>query len=192
MARRDPEVTGDPVSELVRLFGERGGSEYGGEAVTQLEHALQGAMFAEQEGANSALITAVLLHDLGHLLHDLPEDAPDHGIDDHHEVLAARWLTTRFGSDVVEPVRLHVAAKRYLCATDPAYQAALSPPSLLSLKLQGGPMSSEEARKFEASPHFEAAVRLRHYDEKAKIAGLTTPDLGHFLEHVRAALPKAG
>jgi phosphonate degradation associated HDIG domain protein len=192
MPRRDPDLNEDPVSEIARLFNERGDSEYGGEAVTQLEHALQGAMLAEQDGADSALISAVLLHDVGHLLHNLSDDAPDHGIDDHHEVLAARWLSRRFGPEVVEPARLHVAAKRYLCATDSDYQASLSPPSLLSLKLQGGPMSAEEARQFEASPHFKAAIRLRHYDDQAKVAGLATPDLGHFLELVRAVLPAAG
>src|SRR5579871_1803106 len=149
MTRRDLESTTDPVAEIDRLFRERGRSRYGGEAVTQLEHALQAAALAEQEGARPALIAAALLHDVGHLLHDLPDDAPERDVDDRHESLAARWLAGRFGPEVVDPVRLHVAAKRYLCATAPGYLDGLSPPSLHSLELQGGPMSPGQARRFE-------------------------------------------
>jgi predicted HD phosphohydrolase len=125
------------IAEIARLFAERGDSAYGREAVSQREHALQAASLAVAEGASAALVTAALLHDVGHLLHDLPEDVPDEGVDDRHEELAGRWLATRFGADVVDPVRLHVAAKRYLCAIDPTYRQQLSPPSLLSLRLQG-------------------------------------------------------
>lgn len=178
----------DPIDEIARLFRERGDSGYGGEAINQREHALQAALFAERDGAESALIAAALLHDVGHLLHNLPEDAPDREIDDRHEELAARYLARRFGPDVVEPVRLHVPAKRYLCTAEPGYLAALSAPSLLSLRLQGGPMSADEVAEFRSSPHFAAAIRLRRWDEAAKIPGFATPDLAHFLPHVRAAL----
>jgi len=178
----------DTVKEVATLFRRRGASEYGGESVTQLEHALQAAMFAERRGATSTLITAALLHDIGHLLHDLPDTAPDEGIDDLHEELGHRWLAGRFPPQVAEPVRLHVAAKRYLCAVDARYQAALSAPSLISLALQGGPMSPEEAAEFEANDHFLASVALRRWDDAAKVIGLETPPLEHFLEHVSAVV----
>src|SRR5262245_21120661 len=109
------------ADEVLGLFRRRGGSNYGQEAVTQLEHALQAAFFAELAKATGALIAAALLHDVGHLLHDLPEDAPDAGIDDRHEALAAAWLGKRFGPEVVEPAAMHVDAKRYLCAVDGDY-----------------------------------------------------------------------
>ncbi len=182
MARR-------PVAEeIAELFRRRGESLYGGEAVTQTEHALQAAYLAEQTGASQPLILAALLHDVGHLLHDLPEDAPDDGIDDVHEELGNRYLQRSFVPAVCDPVRLHVAAKRYLCAVDPAYQASLSPPSLQSLALQGGPYTPEEAREFEAEPYFQDSVELRRWDDLAKVVGLETPDLAHYLEYLPAGL----
>lgn len=165
------------VDEIVGLFAERGDSGYGGEPVNQREHALQSAHFACRVGAPPALVVSALLHDMGHMLHDLPDDAPDHGMDDRHEVLAARWLSARFGPEVVEPARLHVAAKRFLCAVEPGYYEALSEPSKLSLRLQGGPMSIEEAERFRAAPHAESAVILRRCDDSAKVPDLSVPDL---------------
>jgi phosphonate degradation associated HDIG domain protein len=178
------------VIEIERLFGERGASLYGGEQVTQLEHALQAATLAETSGADAATITAALLHDIGHLLHDLPDDAPDEGVDDVHEQLAERWLSCHFGPAVTEPVRLHVDAKRYLCAAEPGYQESLSPPSVQSLMLQGGPLSSEDARLFEQNPLFESVVQVRRWDDLAKVPGLETPDLDHFLEYVQQVVCK--
>lgn len=175
------------VQNIVRLFHDRGHSEYGGEAVTQLQHALQCAALAESEQASSSLISAALLHDVGHLVHALPDDAPDQGVDDVHEELGQRYLRKIFGDDVTEPVRLHVAAKRYLCAVDAEYQQQLSQPSLLSLKLQGGPMSSAEVAEFRSSPWAEAAVRLRRWDDQAKISELPTPELEHFVSHLQMA-----
>lgn len=177
--------------EISRLFRDRGDSEYGGEAVTQRQHALQTADRAERDGADVPLITAALLHDIGHLLHDLPDDAPAADIDDRHERLAARWLADRFGPEVVEPVRLHVAAKRYLCTVEPGYHDLLSEPSRTSLALQGGPMTADEVRDFEASPHWRDAVRLRRWDDAAKAPGLPTPDVAHFLRRLRDATPGA-
>ena len=176
------------TAEIVRLFAERGGSQYGGEAVTQLEHALQTAYFAQREGATPALIAAALMHDVGHLLHALPDDAPDRGVDDAHEALAAAWLARRFAPAVAAPVALHVAAKRYLCAVDPAYVQQLSVPSIQSLRLQGGPMSAGEIQWFESRPHFADAVRLRRWDDAAKVVGLPTPDLTHFARYLDLAL----
>ncbi|WP_425619313.1 phosphonate degradation HD-domain oxygenase [Anatilimnocola sp. NA78] len=177
---------------VLKLFQANGGSRYGGENVSQLEHALQAAYFAEADGAASPLIAAALLHDVGHLLHDLPADAPDRGIDDRHEALGAHWLKERFGPDVCDPVQLHVDAKRYLCAVDAAYLQVLSGPSIQSLELQGGPMSAEEVARFEQRPHFQDAVRLRRWDDAAKVPELVTPYLEHFARHLDAAVAKEG
>jgi phosphonate degradation associated HDIG domain protein len=172
------------VGHIGRLFEERGDSMYGGEGVTQLEHALQAATLAEASGADSATIVAALLHDVGHLLHDLPDDAPDTGIDDVHERLAYEWLRQYFPPEVTEPVRMHVDAKRYLCGVEPEYQQALSPPSVQSLMLQGGPYTPEEAREFERNPHFSQAVQVRRWDDLAKVPDFVTPSLDHFLSYV--------
>jgi phosphonate degradation associated HDIG domain protein len=186
MDRTDPSTRQATTAEILQLFHAHGNSQYGGEAVSQLEHALQAAFFAEQEQAEPALITAALLHDVGHLLHALPDDAPEQGIDDRHEALAAQWLAKRFGPEVIEPVGLHVEAKRYLSATDPGYFQKLSPPSVLSLELQGGPMSEEETLHFEGRRSFAAAVRLRRWDDAAKVVDLVTPPLEHFAQYVDA------
>lgn len=172
------------VDDILKRFVDHGDSAYGGEAVTQREHALQTATLAERAGASASLIVAALLHDLGHLLHDLPDDAPERGIDDHHENAAANYLSRCFPSEVVEPVRLHVAAKRYLCAVESTYLAQLSGPSITSLLLQGGPMSVAEVTSFQQHPHYEAAVRLRRWDDAAKDPQFQTPPLSHFTKYV--------
>ncbi len=172
------------ADDVRQLFEKCGGSQYGGEAVTQLAHALQAASMAEQDRADAALIVAALLHDVGHLLHELPDDSPDHGIDDLHERLGAEWLASRFPAEVTAPVRLHVESKRYLCAADEGYWDRLSEPSRQSLALQGGPMSEAECDSFRRGAHFERAIALRRWDDAAKIAGLQTPSLEHFLGYV--------
>jgi phosphonate degradation associated HDIG domain protein len=176
------------ISEIEDLFARRGGSLYGGEAVTQQEHALQAAWLAEKSDANATLITASLLHDIGHLLHNLPDSAPDSGINDQHEELGVRWLARHFAAGVTEPVRLHVTAKRYLCAVESDYLAAISPASAQSLELQGGPLSPDEVQSFESSPFLRDAVNLRRWDDEAKKVGLPTPDLAHFLSYTDAIL----
>jgi phosphonate degradation associated HDIG domain protein len=183
---RETEMT-DPVGRILTLFRERGDAAYLGEAVSQTEHALQTAWAAEKAGADSDLIAAALLHDIGHLLHHFPEDCADHGVDDRHEELGARWLARHFGPAVSEPVRLHVPAKRYLCAVEPKYLHGLSPASTRSLQLQGGPFTPEEAAHFRDGPFSRAAVLLRRWDEEAKVPGLKTPDLEHFRPHLEAA-----
>lgn len=182
----------DAVRQIVRLFEDRGDSAYGFEAVSQREHALQAAHLARQSGADSALIAAALLHDIGHLLHDLPADAPNRGQDDHHEELGRRWLARWFDNEVVEPVRLHVAAKRYLCAVDPTYQQHLSRPSLVSLELQGGPMSPEEIQDFEASPQHLAAVALRRWDDQAKVPRWNVPGIDDYRSDLKDAMTRPG
>jgi phosphonate degradation associated HDIG domain protein len=178
------DTPGAVVVDILRLFAEHGDSDYGGEAVSQRTHALQAAHFARQAGAQPALVVAALLHDIGHMLHDLPDDAPTHGIDDRHEALAARWLAGRFGPEVVEPVLLHVAAKRYLCAVEPGYYESLSEPSRVSLQLQGGAMSPEEAERFRTSPHAASAVTLRRCDDSAKVPDLDVPELAAYLSSI--------
>src|SRR5215471_15796700 len=125
-----------------------------------------------------------LLHDVGHMIHDLGEDPAGRGIDDVHEERGATWLAERFGAGVSEPVRMHVAAKRYLCAVESDYFGKLSPDSVRSLGLQGGPMSADEVEDFRRNPLHAEAVRLRRYDEAAKDPRASTPDFDHFLRHV--------
>lgn len=177
----------DPTDEILALLARGDRDLYSGERISQLEHALQCAWFAEQAGAPTALVVATLAHDVGHILAG-GEYAAARGVDGRHEESGADFLARRFGPEVSEPVRLHVAAKRYLCAVDPAYFDRLSPASVRSLALQGGPMSPQEVEAFEASPHAEAAVRLRQWDEQGKIVGLRTPGLEHFRPMVQAAL----
>jgi len=168
------------VDEIIELFARRGGDAYFGEPVSQLEHALQTAFQAEQEGASDTLIASALLHDVGHLLHKAPEDIADRGIDCRHERVGALWLARHFPAAVTEPIRLHVAAKRYLCAIDSEYQRGLSTASIRSLALQGGPMSDDEVREFEASPYAREGVRLRRWDDLAKVVGSKAPGLAQY------------
>jgi [1-hydroxy-2-(trimethylamino)ethyl]phosphonate dioxygenase len=180
------------VEEIIRLFEVRGRDAYLGEPVSQAEHALQAAHLADQEGANDALTVAALLHDVGHLLHELGEDVADRGIDARHEIAGGSWLASHFGPEVVEPARLHVDAKRYLCAVEPAYREGLSPASNLSLALQGGPMSPAEISRFTSNPHHRDAVRLRRWDDEAKVPGLAVPGLDHYLDRLVATLESKG
>src|SRR5260370_22877879 len=126
------------VDRLLELLATKGVRQYGGEQVSQREHALQCAFLATREGAPADLVAAALLHDIAHLLHGKGERPAARGIDDKHEEIGAEHLLAAFGPNVAEPVRLHVPAKRYLCATDPGYFACLSPGSVRSLALQGG------------------------------------------------------
>ena len=170
----------DPVNHLMQIFATAGARRYGGEAVTQLEHALQAAVWAQAADAEDSLVAAALLHDVGHLIDREPEVAMAEAVDDRHEDLGARLLAEWFPLEVSEPVRLHVAAKRYLCACDPAYFDRLSKESRRSLALQGGAFAEREAAAFIAQPFAEAAVRLRRWDEAAKVPEARTPDLESF------------
>ncbi|HJZ49207.1 MAG TPA: hypothetical protein VKE41_18645 [Roseiflexaceae bacterium] len=177
----------DVIDRIFATFIAYGDRDYG-ENVSVLAHSLQAAYAAEQDGAAPTLIAAAVLHDYGHLIHGLPEDCADQGIDSLHEQLGAAFLVRYFVPAVTEPVRLHVAAKRYLCAVDATYLAALSPASAQSLLLQGGPFSAEEVAAFEASPHFMDAVRLRRYDDIGKDPEAWTPDLEHYREVLESTL----
>ncbi len=175
------------LAEIRAAFARRGVETYG-EGVSQLEHALQCAACAERDGASAALIAATLLHDIGHLVHDLPVDIADQGIDAQHESLGSAFLSQYFGPDVTEPVRLHVSAKRYLATTEPGYFDLLSPASVQSLHLQGGLMKADETTRFAGERYAEDAVKLRRWDDEGKIVGAKTPDLAHFERYVSAAL----
>jgi phosphonate degradation associated HDIG domain protein len=176
------------LDEIARKLSGSGQRRYGLHHVNQLEHALQTAWLAERAGDPDALVAASLLHDIGHMVHRLGDNPAARGTDDLHEELGHAYLCALFGPEVTEPVRLHVAAKRYLCAVEPDYFATLAADSVRSLALQGGPMSPAEAAAFAALPQADAAVRLRRYDDSAKVAGLETPDVAHFMPALERSL----
>ena len=169
-----------PIELIEALFDHHGHLEYG-EQVSQIEHALQCASLAEQADASDELITAAMLHDVGHMLHRDAASALQAGQDDRHEALGAKYLARWFGPGVYEPVALHVHAKRYLCARDPGYLERLSEVSQRSLALQGGLMSDAQAVWFEALPYAGDAVRLRRWDDEGKCRGMQTASLVHYL-----------
>ena len=176
------------VDDLFDLLERKGGSRYGGEAVSQLGHALQCALLAEQEGVGPALVTAALLHDVGHLIGQGDEGLAEKGIDARHEESGALYLSRHFVPGVSEPVRLHVDAKRYLCQVEPAYWDGLSTASRVSLEVQGGIMDADEAAAFAGQPFGDAAARLRRWDDLAKDPAAETPPLAHFRPAVAASL----
>ena len=184
---KNPTTPTEVVARLAKLFAEQGESEYLGEAVTQAEHMLQAAACAQRASASNALIAASLLHDVGHLFvgADTSEisgrDLMDAGTDNRHSHTGADWLAAAgFPEPVTEPVRLHVAAKRYLCTVEPGYFDQLSEASVYTLSVQGGPMSQEEAAEFARGPYARDAVTLRRWDEAAKDPEADVPDFDHY------------
>ena len=181
------------LPDIALLFARHGASQYTGEPVTQLEHALQTAHLAEQSDADDALVTACLLHDLGHMLNDQGrgvDDSPTlRGVDDVHQYFALPFLRGLFPDAVLDAIKLHVDAKRYLCQAVPGYHALLSEDSQRSLQLQGGVFDAAQAQAFIALPDAHNAVMLRQWDDLAKQADLRTPSLAHFLSRAeRCAL----
>ena len=174
------------IEQILRLFQEKGGRAYEGEGVSQLEHALQSAHLAERAGATRELVCAALLHDIGHLLNDRGETPTLRGMDDLHQYAALPFLRRLFPEAVLGPIRLHVDAKRYLCATRPGYREALSADSQRSLELQGGVFSAAEAECFLRQRHAAEAVAVRLWDDAAKVAGAPTPELAYFEPMLRA------
>ena len=175
------DTSRDVMNRIAHLYEHAGRKPYDGgrrESVTALEHALQCAQLAEWAGADGPLVAAALLHDVG----DLVAPAADtDAADNRHELRALEVLRGAFGPEVLDPIRLHVAAKRYLVATEPGYRATLSPASLLSLSLQGGPMSEADQRRFEEEPFAPQAVLLRRWDDAAKTPGKATPSLDYYM-----------
>lgn len=176
------------LDDIQDLFAAKGDRMYAGEPVTQLQHALQSGHLAEQEGASDELVVAAFLHDLGHLINDQGETPTLRGIDDRHEYVALPFLRDLFGPAVLQPIRLHVDAKRYLCArgdgrvSGAEYWANLSADSKRSLELQGGIYTAAEADAFMTQPYATGAVQLRLWDDQAKLADAVTPPLDHYLE----------
>lgn len=168
------------VAFIGDIFNRRGAESYLGEQVTMSEHMLQGALLAEQAGASDALIAAALLHDIGHYTNEFPEDALARGINNNHEEAGAAVLAGFFPPEVTEAVRHHVAAKRYLCATDEAYFARLSEASVHTLGLQGGPMSRAEVQEFEQTPYLEAILQVRIWDDLGKVKNHNTPPFEYY------------
>ena len=167
------------LEDVFKTYQEYGHRAYG-ESVTELQHALQSATFAQQAGEPPVVVAGALLHDYGHLCHNLGEDIADHGVDAHHEDLGAKLLKNLFVDEIVDAGRLHVAAKRYLCWKESGYYGELSEASQQSLALQGGPMSDAEAQEFEREPHYDLALRVRRFDDMGKVADMRTPDLDFF------------
>jgi phosphonate degradation associated HDIG domain protein len=156
------------VDHLEDVLRRRGAESYLGEQVTMAQHMLQTAQCAEQAGADNSQIVAALLHDIGHYKNEIPETSLAKGVDNFHEEAGANFLEDFFPTSVVEPIRQHVAAKRYLCAVNPGYFKRLSPASVHSLKLQGGPMNIEEVKEFEKNDYLEQSIQLRYWDEDGK------------------------
>lgn len=174
----------DPITDIIETLLSLGEQRYGRENVSQLAHALQSATLAEADGATSALISASLLHDMGHLVDKRFEIGQKSDVDRHHENIGAAYLSAWFPPEVTEPIRLHVPAKRYLCATEDTYFDGLSDASVRSLELQGGAFDKTEAEAFINQPHAKDAVRLRRWDDLAKVPDMATPSLEHFQTHI--------
>ncbi|MFC4943542.1 HD domain-containing protein [Pseudonocardia sp. GCM10023141] len=176
------------VDELEGLFSSQGAQEYLGEEVSIATHMLQAADCARAAGAAPALVVAALLHDVGHFTGLRTGAELMSGTDNHHDEQAAAYLAQWFGPEVVEPVRLHVAAKRYLCAVEPEYFAQLSPASVYTLSLQGGPMSPAEVATFAAHPHAADAVLVRRCDDGGKDSERETPTFAQFRATITGVL----
>jgi phosphonate degradation associated HDIG domain protein len=174
------------VQSIIDLYAAKGGARYGSELVSQLEHALQCAQLAQEEGAGTELVAAAFLHDVGHLVVERP-NFMGREIDDLHQFVGLPLLRGLFGGAVLEPIRLHVEAKRYLCQAEAGYWDRLSPASRHSLELQGGPFSGVEAGRFLGRLHAREAISLRRWDDRARLPGQNLPDL----DFVSAVLEKA-
>ena len=159
------------IEAIAELFAGPGARDYLGEPVTIGIHMRQAGALAEAAGAEQPLVAAALLHDIGHLRQES---------DSRHGDAGAQWLSQWFGPAVTEPVRLHVAAKRYLCASEPGYFQRLSAESVRTLALQGGPMTADQVAAFEALPFARDAVAVRRWDDEAKDPAVTSPEFSHF------------
>jgi predicted HD phosphohydrolase len=175
------------LKELTAIYDGKANGLYGLTLVNQRAHAVQSGYHARAQGLGASLVVAALLHDIGHMVHDLGEHPAANGIDDRHENTGSDWLQRLFGPAVTEPIRLHVAAKRYLCAVEADYFGKLSNDSIESLNLQGGRMSAEEVADFQQEPYWREAVALRRIDELAKDPKGPMPEFTEFSTEILQA-----
>ena len=182
------ELETECITSIKEIFFNFGENYFDEKNVTQLRHALQCAYLAEEGNSTPALITACLLHDIGHLINKNACSSIELGSDAEHEEKAVEFLAPWFGDDVLFPIRWHVPAKRYLTGTDVGYFSLLSAASIRSLDVQGGPFSRQEIIEFEQIPYFADAVKLRRWDEQAKSPSKTTPPLEHFIPYIKQSI----
>jgi phosphonate degradation associated HDIG domain protein len=175
---------------LLDVLQRKGALAYDGEGISQIEHAWQCGQLARQAGATPQLQLASWLHDIGHLLTELEGSPTVQGMDDQHENLGAIALQAIWGPAVAEPVRLHVQAKRFMVSTHPGYAQTLSPDSVRSLALQGGPMSAPECLQFQSNPYALNAQQLRTWDDTGKRVGWFARDVQHALDELRALMDR--
>ncbi len=183
--KRSPLTHLNIVDFLADIFLRRGSEEYLGEPVTMEQHMLQAAHFAETAGEDEVVIVAALLHDIGHFTSEFGSYSPDDTVDRLHEQAGAEVLAGLFPQLVIDCIRYHVAAKRYLCAVNPAYFDQLSSASVHSLELQGGPMSDEEVTLFEKNKNLNDIVKVRQYDDRGKDAELRTRTFSYYAPMVQ-------
>lgn len=168
------------IDFIHQQFIESGHVAYG-ERISMAEHMMQSAYFAEKKNGTRELVVAAFLHDFGHLILGLPEDITKNGIDGFHEDIGADFLRPYLPSSILDPIQLHVAAKRYLCTVKPGYMAKLSQASKDTLHVQGGLMSEQEVNQFEAEPYFKDAIQVRLFDDLGKEEALVHPSLDYYL-----------
>ena len=176
------------VDFIGSIFERRGGEEYLGEPVTMGQHMLQGATLAEQNKEPDEIVVGALLHDIGHFTSEFGTFSMDDTEDRYHENAGAAVLENFFPTVITDCCRYHVAAKRYLCATDPQYFNKLSDASIHSLNLQGGPMSEAEIINFKRNPNLKQILTVRLYDDAAKVPKMATPSFRHFAPLVHKML----
>lgn len=178
---KKPILNSETIVDFIGdIFHRRGADSYLGEDVTMSEHMLQGAYLAEKSGAEDPVIAAALLHDIGHYTNEFPEDALEKGVNNYHDSAGADVIKDFFPSLVIDAIRYHVAAKRYLCAVEEDYFRRLSNASVHTLNLQGGPMSADEIAVFRSQPHLETIIQVRRWDDEGKVAGVKTPEFSHY------------
>jgi len=185
-----PELSPDEIiAEIRKAFAACGHLDYG-ESISMQEHMLQAACIAEQKGEDDTVIVATLLHDYGHLVCNMPNNTFEDGIDNYHEDVGAQALESWFDEDIVGAVRLHVDAKRYLCASTPAYRDKLSQASITTLEVQGGPMNEEEMAAFREKRGYRLALKVRVYDDLGKEPQMERPNLDYYIPKLKACIDR--
>jgi predicted HD phosphohydrolase len=187
MTTDSPQQT---LEALTEIYADRATGQYGLTFINQLAHAVQSAYHARAQGLTASVVVAALLHDIGHMVHKLGEHPAALGINDQHEVIGSDWLARHFGEDVTDPIRLHVAAKRYLCTVESDYFSKLSKDSVESLAIQGGRMSQAEVLSFEQEAFWKDAVALRRIDELAKDPNGPMPRFDEFAFEILQSIKK--